>query len=65
MFSTGTYTKTSATGQTVLRQHERLLPASSRTASCKIEGKAFDYVEVSKKRMDYAQASGSDRDGAC
>lgn len=53
MFSKGTYTKTSATGQQVFgSMYDYYLEQSYGTL--KIEGKAFDYVEVSKKRAEYA-----------
>jgi M6 family metalloprotease-like protein len=53
MFSQGTYTKTSATGQPVHGSlHDYYFEQSY--GNLKVEGKAFDYVEVSKKRADYA-----------
>jgi M6 family metalloprotease-like protein len=53
MFSKGTYTKTNATGQTVYGSlYDYYWEQSHKTLE--VEGKAFDYVEVSKKRADYA-----------
>jgi M6 family metalloprotease-like protein len=53
MFSKGTYTKTSVTGQTVYGSlYDYYLEQSH--GQLKVEGKAFDYVEVSKKRGAYA-----------
>jgi M6 family metalloprotease-like protein len=53
MFSHGTYKKTSVTGQAVYGSlYDYYLEQSFGTL--KVEGKAFDYVEVSKKRADYA-----------
>jgi M6 family metalloprotease-like protein len=53
MFSKGTYTRTSVTGQNVHGSlYDYYLEQSYGTL--KVEGKAFDYVEVSKKRGDYA-----------
>ncbi len=52
MFSEGTYTKTSATGQTVFGSLRDYYIEQSHGA-LKVEGKAFDYVEVSKKRAEY------------
>jgi M6 family metalloprotease-like protein len=53
MFSRGTYTKTNATGQTT---HGSLYDYyfEQSYGYLKVEGKAFDYVEVSKKRSEYA-----------
>jgi M6 family metalloprotease-like protein len=56
MFSHGTYTKTGVTGQTVYgSMYDYYLEQSF--GALKIEGKAFDYVEVSKKKNDYATGS--------
>ncbi len=53
MFSKGTYTKTSVTGQTAYgSMYDYYLEQSY--GALKIEGKAFEYVEVSKKRSEYA-----------
>jgi M6 family metalloprotease-like protein len=58
MFSQGTYTKSSATGQQCYGSlRDYYLEQSYGTL--KVEGKAFDYVEVSKKRADYATGSRS------
>lgn len=58
MFSKGTYTKTSATGQQVFgSMYDYYFEQSYGTL--KIEGKAFDYVEVSKKRAEYATGNRS------
>jgi M6 family metalloprotease-like protein len=52
MFSQGTY-KTSATGQTAYGSlYDYYFEQSYGTL--KVEGKAFDYVEVSKKKAEYA-----------
>jgi M6 family metalloprotease-like protein len=53
MFSRGTYTKTSPTGQPVYGSLADYYFEQSYGA-LKVEGKAFDYVEVSKKRAEYA-----------
>jgi M6 family metalloprotease-like protein len=58
MFSKGTYTKTSATGQTVYGSMVDYYLEQSH-GKLKIEGKVFDYVEVSKKRGDYATGNRS------
>src|SRR5262249_13616741 len=53
MFSRGAYTKTSATGETVYGSlHDYYLEQSY--GALKVDGKVFDYVEVSKKRGEYA-----------
>jgi len=53
MFSKGTYTETSATGQSVYGSlYDYYLEQSY--GHLKVEGKAFEYVEVSKKRAEYA-----------
>ena len=53
MFSKGTYNQKSVTGQTVYgSMYDYYLEQSY--GHLKIEGKAFEYVEVSKKRGDYA-----------
>lgn len=58
MFSKGTYTGTSATGQKVHgSMYDYYLEQSY--GHLKIEGKAFPYVEVSKKRADYATGNRS------
>src|SRR5262249_47328941 len=60
MFAQGTYNKTSATGQTVFgSMYDYYLEQSY--GHLKIEGKAFDYVEVSKKREAYAKDSTGNR----
>lgn len=58
MFSQGVYNKTSPTGQTV---HGSLYDYyfEQSYGKLKVEGKAFDYVEVSKKRGDYATGNRS------
>lgn len=53
LFSTGTYTKTSITGQPVFGSVNDLYLEQS-FGKLRIEGKAFDFVEVAKKRTDYA-----------
>ncbi len=56
MFSHGTYTKTSVTGQSVFgSMYDYYLEQSF--GALKIEGKAFDYVEVSKKKLEYASGN--------
>jgi M6 family metalloprotease-like protein len=53
MFSRGGYTKTSATGQPVYGSlYDYYFEQSYQTL--KVEGKAFEFVEVGKKRADYA-----------
>jgi M6 family metalloprotease-like protein len=53
MFSKGTYNKTSVTGQTVYGSlYDYYFEQSYKTLQ--VEGKAFEYVEVSKKRSEYA-----------
>ncbi len=53
MFSKGTYDQKSVTGQTVYgSMYDYYLEQSY--GHLKIEGKAFEYIEVSKKRGDYA-----------
>jgi M6 family metalloprotease-like protein len=53
MFSKGTYNKTSVTGQTVHgSMYDYYFEQSY--GNLKVEGKAFEYVEVSKKRGEYA-----------
>jgi M6 family metalloprotease-like protein len=56
LFSKGTYTKTSVTGQQVFGSvYDFYLEQSY--GKIKIEGKVFDFVEVSKKRNEYATAA--------
>ena len=58
MFSKGTYNKTSVTGQTVFgSMYDYYLEQSY--GHLKIEGKAFEYIEVSKKRSEYATGNRS------
>jgi M6 family metalloprotease-like protein len=58
MFSKGTYTKTSVTGQTVYgSMYDYYLEQSY--GALKVEGKAFEYVEVGKKRAEYATGNRS------
>ena len=53
MFSHGTYTKTNVTGQPVFGSlYDYYLEQSF--GHLHVEGKAFDYVEVSKNRADYS-----------
>ncbi len=57
MFSKGTYNKTSITGQTVHgSMYDYYWEQSYNTLT--VEGKAFDYVEVSKKRAEYGGGGG-------
>jgi M6 family metalloprotease-like protein len=52
MFSTGgTYKKSATGGETFGSMHDYYLEQSY--GNLKIEGKAFDYIELSKKRMEY------------
>ncbi len=53
LFSRGTYTKTSPTGQTVFGSLADYYHEQS-YATLKVEGKVFEYVEASKKRMEYS-----------
>lgn len=53
LFSTGTYIKTSVTGQQVFGSVNDVYREQS-FGKLKIVGKCFDFVEVSKKRSDYA-----------
>jgi immune inhibitor A len=53
LFSTGTYTKTSVTGQQVHGSVNDLYLEQS-FGKLKVQGKVFDFVEVSKNRNDYA-----------
>jgi M6 family metalloprotease-like protein len=55
-FSRGTYTNTSATGQTVHGSMNDYYLEQSHGA-LRVEGKVFDYVEVSKNRTEYAQGN--------
>jgi M6 family metalloprotease-like protein len=58
MFSKGTYLKTNATGQTVYGSlYDYYFEQSY--GSLEVEGKAFDYVEVSKNRGEYATGTRS------
>jgi M6 family metalloprotease-like protein len=52
LFSTGTYTKTNATGDAVHGSVNDLYMEQS-FGKLRIEGKCFDFVEVSKKRTEY------------
>lgn len=56
MFSRGTYTKTNATGQTVYGSlHDYFLENS--VGHLRVDGRAFDWLEMGKKRGDYSQAA--------
>ena len=56
LFSHDNYKKTSVTGQTVYGSlYDYYQEQSFKTL--RVEGKVFDYVEVSKKRIDYATGS--------
>jgi M6 family metalloprotease-like protein len=61
-FSKNTYTKTSATGQLVHGSVYDYYHEISYGA-LKLEGKFFDWVEVSKKRTDYSQGTGTSQAG--
>ncbi|MBM3876039.1 MAG: M6 family metalloprotease domain-containing protein [Verrucomicrobia bacterium] len=55
-FSTGTYNKTNATGQpTYGSLNDYYLELSC--GKLRVEGKVFDWIEVSKKRADYGQTA--------
>ncbi len=56
MFTLGTYNKTSATGQKVYGSMNDYYKEQSFN-KLKVEGKMFEWVQVSKKRMDYAQGN--------
>lgn len=56
MFSQKTYTKTNATGQTVYGSlHDYFLEQSC--GQLRVDGRAFDWLEMGKKRGDYSQAA--------
>lgn len=56
MFSRGTYTKTNATGQTVYGSlHDYFVENS--VGQLRVDGRAFDWLEMGKKRSDYSQAA--------
>ncbi|MDB5300565.1 MAG: hypothetical protein JWO87_2228, partial [Phycisphaerales bacterium] len=57
MFSTGSYNKTSATGQTVYGSLNDYYIEQS-CGGLRVEGKVFDWVQMSKPRADYSQGSG-------
>lgn len=56
MFSTGSYTKTNATGQTVYGSLRDYYLEQS-VGYLKVDGRAFDWLEMGKKRGDYSQAA--------
>jgi M6 family metalloprotease-like protein len=56
MFSQGTYTKTNATGQTVYGSLTDYFLENS-VGHLKVDGHAFDWLEMGKKRGDYSQAA--------
>jgi immune inhibitor A len=56
LFSLGAYNKTSATGEKVHGSMNDYYKEQS-FGKLKIEGKMFDFVQVSKKRMDYGQGN--------
>ncbi len=58
MFSLGTYTGNSATGQKVYGSMNDYYKELS-YGTFKVEGKFIGWVEVSKKRMDYSSGSGT------
>ena len=58
MFSTGTYTGKSATGQTVYGSMNDYYKELS-YGKFKVEGKFVGWVEVGKKRMEYSSGSGT------
>jgi len=56
MFSQGTYTKTNATGQTVYGSLTDYFLENS-VGKLRVDGRAFDWLEMGKKRGDYSQAA--------
>ncbi|MEQ2005393.1 MAG: M6 family metalloprotease domain-containing protein [Limisphaerales bacterium] len=56
MFSKGTYTKTNATGQTVYGSLRDYYQEQS-VGYLHVDGRAFDWLEMGKKRGDYSQAA--------
>ena len=58
MFSTGTYTGTNATGQTVFGSLRDYYLEQS-CGRLRVDGRVFPWVEMSKKRGDYSQAAGA------
>ena len=56
MFSTGSYTKTNATGQTVYGSLRDYYLEQS-VGYLKVDGRAFDWLEMGKKRGDYSQSA--------
>jgi M6 family metalloprotease-like protein len=60
MFSAGTYTGKSATGQTVYGSMADYYKELS-YGTFKVEGKFVGWVEVKKKRAEYSSGSGTDR----
>lgn len=56
MFSQGTYTKTNATGQTVYGSLTDYFLENS-VGRLRVDGRAFDWLEMGKKRGDYSQAA--------
>lgn len=56
MFSSGSYTKTNATGQTVYGSLRDYYQEQS-VGYLRVEGRAFDWLEMGKKRGDYSQAA--------
>jgi M6 family metalloprotease-like protein len=55
-FSRGTYNETNATGQKVYGSMNDYFQEQS-FGKLRIEGKVFDWIELSKKRMDYQQGT--------
>lgn len=58
MFSTGTYNETSATGDRVFGSMNDYFREQS-NGMFRVEGKVFDWVEVSRNRMDYSEGNGT------
>lgn len=56
MFSTGSYTKTNATGQAVYGSLTDYFLENS-VGKLRVGGRAFDWLEAGKKRGDYSQAA--------
>ncbi len=56
MFSTGTYTKTNATGQSVFGSLRDYYIEQS-CGQLQVDGRAFNWLEMGKKRGDYSQSA--------
>lgn len=58
LFSTGIYNTKSVTGQTVYGSMNDYYQELS-AGKFRVEGKVFDWVQMSKKRMDYSEGNGT------